>query len=111
MHIFQEDSLNNGYNSWGKNIRPLRGRGVEFIGWMPYLKGVKTMNDIYWLQKMTNYIERYAFFSEKFTDLTEIDDLDIIGEQFLLCISDICDCEGCRAESECVVEVPEFEDE
>lgn len=66
--------------------------------------------DPFWATKMQSYISLYRAFHKEMRDIG-LGDEDI-NQHWLLFRESVCDCEGCREESDCVIriDVPE-EDE
>ena len=67
--------------------------------------------DSFWIAQMQQYVNRYAQFVETLTDKVHMTCEDILP-LWLHLNEIVCDCEGCREESDCVLEIDfDFEDE
>ena len=67
--------------------------------------------DSFWIAQMQQYANRYAQFVEILTSKVHMTSEDILP--LWLHLNDlVCDCEGCREDSDCVLEIEfDFEDE
>tara|TARA_R110002020_G_scaffold205131_2_gene409665 strand:- start:3218 stop:3436 length:219 start_codon:yes stop_codon:yes gene_type:complete len=63
------------------------------------------MNDLFWKKKYADYAAGFGIFSklmkESVPDITQED----IFHHWLHFLQDICDCEGCRDDETCVIEI------
>ena len=67
--------------------------------------------DSFWIAQMQQYVNRYAQFVEILTDKVHMNCEDILP-LWLHLNEIVCDCEGCREDSDCVLEIEfDFEDE
>ena len=67
--------------------------------------------DSFWIAQMQQYVNRYAQFVKILTDKVHMTCEDILP-LWLHLNEIVCDCEGCREDSDCVLEIDfDFEDE
>jgi hypothetical protein len=60
------------------------------------------VKDLFMKKKMTEYIENFAFFQDTFIRLTDIEDYESIMEHYLNFETEICTCDSCREDEECI---------
>ena len=61
--------------------------------------------DAFWQTRINDYVELYAFFvnlMQKKVPNMRLDDIDSHWHHF---IEDICDCDGCREDSDCTIHI------
>ena len=68
-------------------------------------------DDLFWRAQIHDYSKSFALFHKQFIADTGIDDIDVINEHWFHLIETVCDCEGCREESECVISMDCVDDD
>ena len=67
-------------------------------------------NDSFWKISISEYCKAYANFRKQFIAEVGIEDNDIIDHHWYHLIETICDCEGCREDTDCTLHIA-YEDE
>ena len=60
-------------------------------------------DDSFWRAHIHDYCKSFALFRKQFITETGIDDIDVITEHWFHLLEILCDCEGCREETDCVI--------
>lgn len=61
--------------------------------------------DAFWQTKINDYIELYSFFVTLMQSKIQNIDLHTVNEHWLNFLETMCDCEGCRSETDCTVHI------
>lgn len=61
--------------------------------------------DIFWKIKMSEYAKAFGFFRKNLIEESGLEDEDMIFTHWLNLCENVCDCEGCREEEDCVVHI------
>jgi hypothetical protein len=67
--------------------------------------------DAFWQTKINDYIDLYAFFVNLMQSKIPNIDLHIVNEHWQQLLETVCDCEGCREDTDCTVHITMDEDE